>query len=48
VAVRRDLFRKIRRQIDDRRPRPGRAETGAIDGEVKMTGEVHLDGGRYV
>ena len=48
VAVPRDLFRKILRLIDDLRRRPAPAYTGAIDGKVKTTGEVHLDDGKYV
>jgi hypothetical protein len=47
VAVPRDLFRKILRRIDDLRPRPVPTLAERIDGKVKSTGEVCLDGGKY-
>jgi hypothetical protein len=46
VGVPRGLFRKILRLIDDLRPRPAPAWIEKIDGNVKTTGEVHLDGGK--
>ncbi len=45
VAVARELFRKIPSLIDDPRPRPAPASAGEIDGEVKTTGAVCLNGG---
>ena len=46
VAVPRELFRKILSLIDDLRPRPAPAWAGDIDGEVKTTGGVCLNGGK--
>ncbi len=46
VEVSRDLFRKILSLIDDLRPRPAPAEAGEIDGQVKTTGGVCLNGGK--
>jgi hypothetical protein len=46
VAVPRELLRKILSLIDDLRPRPVPAQAGQIDGQVKTTGGVRLDGGR--
>jgi hypothetical protein len=46
VAVPRELFRKILSLIDDLRPRPAPALAGDIDGVVKTTGGVCLNGGK--
>ena len=46
VAVPRELFRKILSLIDDLRPRPAPAQAGEIDGQVKTTGGVCLNGGK--
>ena len=46
VAVPRELFRKILSLIDDLRRRPVPAQAGKIDGQVKTTGGVCLNGGK--
>jgi hypothetical protein len=46
VAVPRELFRKILSLIGDLRRRPAPAYAGKIDGQVKTTREVCLDGGQ--
>ena len=46
VAVSRELFRKILILIDDLRRRPAPAQAGEIDGDVKTTGGVCLNGGK--
>ena len=47
VAVPGNLFRKILRRIDELRPRPAPAEAGKIDGQMKTTGGVRLNGGEF-
>ena len=47
VAVSRDLFRKILSLIDDLRPRSAPAWAGKIDGQVKSTGGVCLNDGKF-
>ncbi len=44
VAVPRELFRKILSLFDDLRSRPAPAQAGEIDGQVKTTGGVCLNG----
>ncbi len=46
VAVPRELFRKILSLIDDLRRRPAPAWAGKIDGQMKTTGGVCLNGGK--
>ncbi len=45
VAVLRNLFREILSLIDDLRRRPAPAQAGKIDGQVKTTAGVCLNGG---
>ena len=47
VAVPRNLFQKILSLIDDLRRRPAPAVAGKIEGQVKSTGGVCLDDGKY-
>ncbi len=47
VAVLKELFRKILSLIDDLRPRRTPAEAGNINGQVKSTGGMCLDDGKY-
>ncbi len=44
VAVLKELFLNILSLIDDLRSRPAPGRAGEIDGQVKTTGEVWLDG----
>ncbi len=44
VAVPRNLFREIPRQIDELRRRPAPAQAERINGQEKATGGVCLDG----
>ncbi len=47
VTAPRNLFRKILSLIDDLRRRPAPAVAGKIEGQVKLTGGVCLDDGKY-
>ncbi len=47
VAVPRNLFQKILSLIDDLRRRPAPAVAGKIEGQVKSTGGVCLDDGKF-
>ena len=47
VAVPRRLFQTILGLIDDLRQRPAPASAEGIAGEVRTTGEVRLDDGKY-
>ncbi len=47
VAVPKELFRKILSLIDDLRPKT-RSSVGRVDGQVKTTGGVCLNGGKPV